>query len=279
MSISQLVIQSVTFTVCKRAVRSFPIQSVNSAAGERAIRSIVIQSVTSAVAKVQSAALSSSPIPLPLAKEQSAACRSSPLTLPFATSAVRNCRSSPLRFHLLLCSSQLADTVRYVCHLYCAIRNFVIQSDTLPFAKVLSAALSSSPTPLPLAKEQSAALSSSRLPLPLRARSDDGSDRAMGWGFPVANALAIKSPQPALLPIFNQCSEERGARHGLIKMMRSYSKECKRKMALPSPRLRGEGAGGEGPNRIETLPLTPALSPAKPGGGEGENTRFTPQNA
>ncbi len=61
-----------------------------------------------------------------------------------------------------------------------------------------------------------------------------------------------------------------------MKRMRSYSKEWKRKMALPSPRLRGEGAGGEGPNCMETLPPLPGPLPRK-AGGEGGNTRFTLQ--
>jgi len=46
-------------------------------------------------------------------------------------------------------------------------------------------------------------------------------------------------------------------------------KDAIRKSSSPSPRYSGErGSGGEGLNRLETRPLTPALSPAKPGARE-----------
>ncbi len=61
-----------------------------------------------------------------------------------------------------------------------------------------------------------------------------------------------------------------------MKMMRSYLEIAYEKPFSPSPRLRGEGAGGEGPNCLETLPPHPGPLPRKAGGGGG-NTRVNLQ--
>ena len=69
----------------------------------------------------------------------------------------------------------------------------------------------------------------------------------------------------------------RGDGGGLMKTVCSYLKIAYEKPFSPSPRLRGEGAGGEGPNCLETLPPHPGPLPRK-AGGEGGNTRVTLQS-